>query len=98
MLAPVSSLSLCVGAGPGSLSVILNVRYFDKNSAKCGIKYIKSILNTAILYYISPLSHTRMFTEFFVHPYFVSTHGKYNFTDVTAELESKTIFIEMFCA
>lgn len=35
-----------------SFSVILNVRYFDKNSAKCGIKYIKSILNTAILYYI----------------------------------------------
>ena len=32
------------------LRVILSVRYFDKNSAKCGRKYIKSILNTAILY------------------------------------------------
>ena len=32
------------------LRVILYVRYLDKNSAKCGRKYIKSILNTAILY------------------------------------------------
>ena len=58
VLALVSSLSV-LGLVPGSLSVILNVRYFDKNSAKCGIKYIKSILNTAILYYIPPLSHTK---------------------------------------
>ena len=74
--APAVVSSLYIGslvlAGP-ALSVILNVRYFDKNSAKCGIKYIKSILNTAILYYISPLSHTRMFTQFFVWSYFVDS-------------------------
>ena len=75
-LAPAVVSSLYIGSlvlAGLALSVILNVRYFDKNSAKCGIKYIKSILNTAILYYISPLSHTRMFTQFFVWSYFVDS-------------------------